>query len=98
MNKNHADTVSYRWLLQHKALQQLNIQAHSNAQRNADPFVMEAVLTFNKLPVLLHELLVSEAWSWRICPLIKSRVAGRNAMRAYFAVRLPFRFQTLRRC
>ena len=79
--------LARRWLRQHRVLQQLNIQAHANAQRNADPFVMEALLTFNKLPVLLHELLVSEAWTWRVAPLVADRVAGRNSTRAYFAVR-----------
>ena len=76
------------WLRQHKQLQQLNIQAHANAQRSSDPFVMEAVLTFNKLPVLVHELLVAEAWVWRVLPLVKEKIAARNSMRAYFAVRL----------
>lgn len=76
-----------RWITQHKQLEELNMQAHYNASSNSDPFVMEALITFDKLEsVVLHELLASELWTRHVFPLVQKKVATRNPMRAYFAV------------
>jgi len=75
---------SKEWMEQHRALEKLNLQAHQNALTNSDEYVMEAFLTFNKLPVLIHDLLVIEAWKTHIYPLLVEDLAGRNNMRLYF--------------
>ena len=48
------------WLEQHERLEQLNLQAHHNMHFHSDEFVMAALVASGKLPVLVHELLVSE--------------------------------------
>lgn len=75
---------SSAWLEQHRKIEKLNIQAHQNAMTNSDEYVMEAVLTFNKLETLIHDLLVIEAWKENVYPLLLDKLAGRNNMRLYF--------------
>lgn len=40
----------------------LNLQAHQSAMARSDEYVLEALLTFDKLGVVVHELLAIEAW------------------------------------
>ena len=75
---------SKEWMDQHRKLEKLNLQAHHNALTNSDEYVMEAVLTFDKLGVLIHDLLLIEAWKEHIYPLLVDELAGRNSMRLYF--------------
>lgn len=72
------------WMEQHRRLEKLNLQAHQNALSNSEEFVMEAVLTFDKLGTLIHDLLVIEAWKENLYPLLVNDLAGRNNMRIYF--------------
>lgn len=63
------------------------MQAHYNASTNSDPFVMESLITFDKLEsVIVHELLTSELWTRHVFPLVQKKVASRNPMRSYFAM------------
>ena len=71
---------------QHEVLEKLNMQAHQNAAANADEFVMESLITFDKLPCLVHELLAAEAWSDSLFPLVKARLTHKASLRAYFIV------------
>ena len=48
------------WFDQHDALEQLNLQAHLNAQAHSDEFVKEALVSLDKVTVLVQELLVAE--------------------------------------
>ncbi len=75
---------SHAWMEQHQRLEKLNLQAHHNAMTNSDEYVMEAVLTFDKLGVLIHDLLLIEAWKENVYPLLVPDLAGRNSMRLYF--------------
>lgn len=78
------DVGSHEWMEQHRRLEKLNLQAHHNAMTNSDEYVMEAVLTFDKLGVLVHDLLLIEAWKENVYPLLAPELAGRNTMRLYF--------------
>lgn len=75
---------SSKWMEQHRRLERLNLQAHQNAMTNSDEYVLEAILTFNKLDVLIHDLLLIEAWKEYVYPHLLDKVAGRNTMRIYF--------------
>jgi hypothetical protein len=75
---------SKAWMEQHRVIEKLNLQAHQNAMTNSDEYVMEAFLTFNKLHVLIHDLLVIEAWKTHVYPLLVDDLAGKNNMRLYF--------------
>merc|ERR1711959_177669 len=46
------DVGSSSWLEQHRALDRLNVQAHHNVVSQTDEFVIEALISFDKLPVL----------------------------------------------
>lgn len=75
---------SKEWMVQHVRLEKLNLQAHQNAANNSDEFVLEAILTFDKIDVLVHDLLVTEVWKECVYPLLHEDLAGKNAMRIYF--------------
>lgn len=75
---------SSEWMEQHRRLEKLNLQAHHSAMTNSDEFVLEAILTFDKVKVLIHDLLAIEAWKENVYPRLLDRVAGRNTMRVYF--------------
>jgi hypothetical protein len=72
------------WMEQHRRIEKLNIQAHQSAASNNEEFVLEAILTFEKLDVLIHDLILIEAWKENVYPELLDRVAGRNSMRIYF--------------
>jgi hypothetical protein len=72
------------WMKQHQRLEQLNMQAHQSAMTNSDEYILEAVLTFNKLPVLINDLLAIEAWKDFVYPKLVPHLASRNSMRLYF--------------
>jgi hypothetical protein len=63
------------WIRQHELISKLNIQAHINAMTRGEEYVMESLATFEKMPVLLHELLVSSVWKREILPKIQAKVA-----------------------
>lgn len=51
---------SNNWLRQHDALERLNIQAHQSAQCRSDEYIVEALVTQQRLSCLVHELLAAE--------------------------------------
>ncbi|CAM9362081.1 unnamed protein product [Discosporangium mesarthrocarpum] len=80
---------SSSWFHQHQQLVKLNLQAHQSAMARADEFVLEALLTFDKLEVLVHELLAIEAWKQFVLPplLETERVSsGKCTTRIYFTL------------
>ncbi|WIA29347.1 hypothetical protein OEZ86_011852 [Tetradesmus obliquus] len=66
---------SSKFMKQHDAISKLNLQAHYNAQTHSDEFVLELLLSLDKLSVLVQELLVIEAWKERLLPLLKEHLA-----------------------
>ena len=74
------------WMEQHRRLEKLNLQAHQSAISNSEEFVLEAFLTFQKLDVLISELLIIETWKENVYPELLDRVAGRNSLRVYFVL------------
>mmetsp|Transcript_2850 Transcript_2850/g.5782 ORF Transcript_2850/g.5782 Transcript_2850/m.5782 type:complete len:589 (+) Transcript_2850:112-1878(+) len=82
-----ADVGSKQWMAQHEALEQLNLQAHQSAQGNQDEFVIEALVTLDKVRLLVHELLATEAWRLHLFPRLKGALAELKAtMRGYFCL------------
>ncbi len=51
---------SSQWMLQHDSIERLNMQAHQSAQHHSDEFVLEALLSHDRIVVLVHELLTAE--------------------------------------
>jgi hypothetical protein len=81
---NIEEVGSSAWMQQHEKLEKLNLQAHQSAMTQSDEYILESILTFNKLEVLIHDLLIIEAWKEFLYPLLSDRLAGRNSMRTYF--------------
>lgn len=76
---------SYSWMHQHECLEKLNMQAHQSAKNNTDEFILEAFITFDKLHVLIYDLLCIEAWKEYLLPLLIDEIVERKAtMRTYF--------------
>ena len=94
-----ADLGGSKFTSQHSRIEQLNLLAHNAATTNSDNFVLSSLLTHDKLPVILHLLLATEAWREQVLPEILGSLAalveppeqggqGRgghgSCMRAYF--------------
>ena len=77
---------SSQWIQQHVDIEKLNLQAHQSAMTNSDEYVIEALLTFDKIKILIHDLLIIEAWKQHVLPLLRGRVDGRNSIRIYFVL------------
>ena len=75
------DVGTSLWMKQHESLEQLNLQAHQSAQQQGDEFVLEALITFNKLKVLVHELLEEEMtiFGFPASAWPKASIGGRSA-------------------
>ena len=56
-----------QFLEQHDWITQLNLQAHHNAAAQSDEFVMEALVSRDKVDTLIHGLLAAEVSVWRAC-------------------------------
>eukprot|EP01083_Nonionella_stella_P273011 926092_1 len=77
---------SERWLRQHDMLEKLNIQAHHSAISRHDEFVVELFCSEEKIPVLIHELLVIEIWKEKVFPILKSEVSESASIKLYMVL------------
>lgn len=76
-----------KWLQQHEFLEKLNVQAHVNVGNGTDEFVMEHLLSYDKVPVLIHELLAIEVWREQVYPLlVKIDFVEKSTMTAYMVL------------
>ena len=75
------------WLGQHDQLEKLNIQAHYEAmQGKHDEYVVEQIITQNKVEVLIHELLVIEAWKSTVFPHLLKHFSPITSVKAYMVL------------
>merc|ERR1712166_513907 len=78
------DVGSSSWLEQHRALDRLNVQAHHNVVSQTDEFVVEALISYEKLPVVVHELILSETWKDACMPKLQEDfVATKSNVKPY---------------
>ncbi|KAG7384594.1 Zinc finger MYND domain-containing protein 10 [Phytophthora pseudosyringae] len=77
---------STQWLEHHHAMEKLNLQAHQSAQRKQDNFVVESLLTFDKFPLLVSNLLSLELWKANVLPLLRCQDKDAASLRLYFVV------------
>jgi hypothetical protein len=64
-----------KWLDQQGWVQKLNVQSHHNARTHADEFVKDYLLSYDKVTVLIHELLLMEVWKEKLLPRLKKHLA-----------------------
>jgi len=62
------------------------MQAHINAIMRSDEYIMESLITFDKIKILIYQLLVSEVWKSKILPLMKNKLSEISSFRAYTTV------------
>ncbi|CAG9466309.1 unnamed protein product [Pedinophyceae sp. YPF-701] len=69
------DVGNAAWMQQHQHVEKLNLQAHFNAQAHSDEFVVEAFCSFDKINVLVKDLLVTEVWKEKVMPHLRKHLA-----------------------
>ncbi|TPX40706.1 hypothetical protein SeLEV6574_g06465 [Synchytrium endobioticum] len=80
------DVGSSPWIRQHQDLERLNIQAHYNVLNQNEEFITEALITFDKIPTLIHELLVIHLWKTKVYPFIAKSLPRDHAVKLYFVM------------
>ncbi|XP_036956889.1 zinc finger MYND domain-containing protein 10 [Acanthopagrus latus] len=61
---------SARWFRQHEYIEKLNMQAILNASAMHDEFVKEFLVSYGKIPVLVHEMILVEMWKHKVFPVL----------------------------
>ena len=67
-------------------MDRLNVQAHKNAINSTDEYVMDSISTLDKMKVLIYDLLCTEVWKSKVCPILKNQLAQINSVRSYITV------------
>lgn len=57
---------SLKWLTQHEHIEKLNMQAVISANANETEYVKDALISFDKMSILVHELVSVELWKNKI--------------------------------
>ncbi|TYZ59386.1 hypothetical protein PybrP1_001604 [[Pythium] brassicae (nom. inval.)] len=78
--------VAQDWIAHHHTMEKLNLQAHQSAQKKQDNFVIEALLTHQKLPAVIVNLLALELWKANVLPLLQCQDSEAASLRLYFIV------------
>jgi len=60
------EITSKRWSSQHEMIEKLNMQAILSASSHETEYVKDALITLEKMPLLVHELITSELWREKI--------------------------------
>eukprot|EP00056_Hartaetosiga_gracilis_P003410 m.63502 g.63502 ORF g.63502 m.63502 type:complete len:452 (+) comp11443_c0_seq2:572-1927(+) len=72
------------WLKQHEYLEKLNVQSHVNAAMQKDDFVKDVLLSYEKVNLLVYELVLMEVWRENVKPrLEKLGYAKNNSLLPY---------------
>lgn len=77
---------SKEWIAYHHLMEKLNLQAHQSAQKKQDNFVVESLLTYQKFPTVVLNLLALELWKSNVLPLLTCRDKEAASLRLYFVV------------
>ena len=63
-----------KWWSRHDLIEKLNMQAIVNVSSNTDEFVKDFLISFNKIGVLVYDLIVAELWAEKVFPFVKSDI------------------------
>ncbi|GAX77785.1 hypothetical protein CEUSTIGMA_g5228.t1 [Chlamydomonas eustigma] len=69
------DVGGSKWQAQHQAISRLNVQAHYNARTHSDEFVVELLVSHDRVKTLVHDLLAIEAWRELVLPHLEKHIA-----------------------
>ena len=70
------------------------MQAHINAVMRSDEFIMESLVTFDKVKLLIFDLLVTEVWKQKVLPILKPDIINISSFRSYMTVLIFIRSTT----
>uniref|UniRef100_A0AAX7TC81 Zinc finger MYND domain-containing protein 10 n=1 Tax=Astatotilapia calliptera TaxID=8154 RepID=A0AAX7TC81_ASTCA len=59
-----------RWFKQHDYIEKLNMQAILNASAMHDEFVKDLLVSFGKIHILVHEMILIEVWKKKVFPIL----------------------------
>jgi len=74
---------SNKWLTQHEYIEKLNHMAHQQAKDQVDEYVLDCLHTYDKVQVLIHDLILIEVWKEKVYPLLKDHIAPMSSLRNY---------------
>ncbi|KAK9802993.1 hypothetical protein WJX73_006147 [Symbiochloris irregularis] len=72
---NIAEVGCSAWMRQQEVVERLNAQAHRNAQQHSDEFVVEALVSMDRLSLLITDLLTFEVWKEKVFPYLRTHFA-----------------------
>lgn len=52
----------------------------------SDEFIMESLVTFDKVKLLIFDLLVTEVWKQKVLPILKPEIIKISSFRSYMTV------------
>ncbi|KAK3699888.1 hypothetical protein QZH41_016547 [Actinostola sp. cb2023] len=82
-----AEIGSPKWLTQHELVEKLNMQAIICASTQIDEFIKDYLITLQKIPVLIHELIAIEMWKFKVFPtIIEQDFDPASTLPLYFAL------------
>lgn len=71
-----SEVGSSKWKTQRETIERLNMCSHSNTVKQVDDYVKSFLVEHNALPLVLHELLVSEVFRQRVLPSVTEIIAN----------------------
>ncbi|XP_046854414.1 zinc finger MYND domain-containing protein 10-like isoform X2 [Xenia sp. Carnegie-2017] len=81
------DLGNSKWQDNHDKIERLNMQALANATLNTDEFVKELIISYEKIPILIHDLLTNELWRSKVLPIIlQSKFKPASTLPVYMVI------------
>ena len=71
------------WMNQHEYIEKLNIQCHKSAQSKHDEYVVNEILTQDKLSTIIYNLISIEIWKEKIFPFIINKINDELSIKTY---------------
>eukprot|EP01084_Bolivina_argentea_P292451 502760_1 len=72
-----------KWMRQHECIEKLNIQCHQSAQTKHDEYVVNEIITQEKLSTIIYNLITLETWKQKIFPLIVDKINDELSLKTY---------------
>lgn len=75
-----------KWRRQHEYIYKLNIQSHKHARENHEEYIVDQVVTFDKVKVLIYDLILASVWKADLLPLVKPHLTAMTGSRGYILI------------
>lgn len=77
------------WMSQHESLEKLNIQCHASAQSKHDEYVVNEIITQDKLSTVILNMVTLEIWKEKVFPLLVDKINEELSLKTYMIVCCP---------